>query len=523
MATPYDEVPYRSYPFAQSHPNRLATIASLLGMVPADPAKSRILELACASGGNLLPMAEQYPEAELVGVDASETQIAAGQGVVDALGLRNVRILHQDIRELDERLGEFDYIIAHGVFSWVPNDVRLKILEICRRNLKPQGVAYVSYNAYPGWRFRGMIRDVMAYRGKFFDSPEERLQEARSLVQFLARSVPTENNPYGILLNEELKHLKTKEDYYLLHEYLEEVNSPLYFHEFWELADQQGLQYLGEANYNMMSVNNFPKEVADRLKQIASHVVQKEQYMDFVRNRMFRQTLLCHKGVMLQRDPAPERVFAMSIATDAKPEKDVPNPNSREKITFTRPGSTMTTAEPLMKAAMLHLRDIWPRTVPFRELIDTARGRLSEGPSFVNAEQDQKDSLALAEPLLRCYATSHIDLTRFPLNVNLDISATPRASLLARHQAESTGEVTNLWHQTTKINDLQRQILGCLDGSTDRTGIIAALTAAIQSGKMAIHEKGRPVTEVERVAQIMDSVIDENLLALAKKGLLHHD
>jgi methyltransferase-like protein/SAM-dependent methyltransferase len=520
MNTAYDSIPYKSYPFPQSHPNRLSTVGSLFGVSPENPAQSRVLELACASGGNLLPLAIQFPGTHLTGIDASVLQINEGQKTVGSLRLRNVRLLSQDIRELDESLGQFDYIIAHGLFSWVSAEVREKILDICRSHLAPQGIAYISYNAYPGWRFRGMIRDVMAYRARFFQTPEERLHEARSLVEFLAKSVPTENNAYGILLNEELKQLERKEDYYLLHEYLEDVNSPVYFHEFCEMAEKHGLQYLGEADYSVMSVNNFPPEVAAQLRQISSDIVQREQYMDFVRNRMFRQTLLCHKEVQLQRDPSPERLYPMSVASNAQPEHEIKNLRARERVTFKRPGSTLTTVEPLVKAAIVHLRKVWPRFVPFQELLAIARGMLEQGPVIVDADRAQRDARALAEPLLRCYATSHVDLALYPYEPNLSPGPKPCASPLARLQAETSNEVTNLWHESVRLNDLQRRIIRCLDGQTDREGVKASMQQAIIDGKLVVHEQGRPRTDPEQVSQILESILDENVRTIVARGLM---
>src|SRR5262245_39050357 len=147
----YDEVPYASHPFAQTHPDRLATIATLFGMRPQAVEQCRVLELGCAAGGNLIPMAVTYPESHFVGVDLSGREIAEGQRAIETLRLKNIQLAQRDIRDLGDELGRFDYVICHGVYSWVSADVRDKILDLCARLLAPQGVAYVSYNTYPGW------------------------------------------------------------------------------------------------------------------------------------------------------------------------------------------------------------------------------------------------------------------------------------------------------------------------------------------------------------------------------------
>src|SRR5262249_21258700 len=161
--TSYDEVPYTSHPFPQTHPDRLATVATLMGLRPAPVQRCRVLELGCVSGGNLIPMVATLPESRFVGLDLSLLQIESGRRQAEALGLKNVELLNRNLREVGPDLGQFDYVICHGVYSWVPPEIRDKILAICSQNLAPDGVAYVSYNTYPGWHMRGMIRDMMSY------------------------------------------------------------------------------------------------------------------------------------------------------------------------------------------------------------------------------------------------------------------------------------------------------------------------------------------------------------------------
>src|SRR5260221_642375 len=156
----YDEIPYPNLSHVQSHPDTLATLTSLLGLSPAPIENCRILEIGCASGGNLIPMALSLPASILVGIDYSARQIRDGQSAIDAIGLTNVSLRHMNILEITPEFGEFDYIIAHGVFSWVPADVREKLLDICKQNLAPAGVAFVSYNVYPGWHMLANIRDM---------------------------------------------------------------------------------------------------------------------------------------------------------------------------------------------------------------------------------------------------------------------------------------------------------------------------------------------------------------------------
>src|SRR5262249_30408638 len=159
----YDEVPYSSKPFPQTHPDNLATVATLFGMTPPPVERCRVLELGCAAGGNLLPLAAALPGSRFVGIDLSRRQIDDGRPGREALGLRNFRLRHRSILDVGADFGQFDYILCHGVYSWVPAPVQDKILEVCAGHLAPNGVAYVSYNTYPGWHIPGAVRAMMRY------------------------------------------------------------------------------------------------------------------------------------------------------------------------------------------------------------------------------------------------------------------------------------------------------------------------------------------------------------------------
>src|SRR6266850_1443191 len=282
--TTYDAIPYPSNPFRQTRPERLAAVAKLFGLDAPSPDACRVLELGCSMGGNLIVMAQDHPRSQFVGIDASSRQIAEGWKTVDLLGLKN------------------------------------KMLEICQRHLAPNGVAYISFNTYPGWHIRGIVRDMMMYRGAQFADPQARLAQAKSLVRFVAEATKGADTPYQRLLQSELKHIGQMEDYYLHHEHLEENNQPLYFHEFAKKLAVNGLQYLGDADFSTMVSTNFSPEVAGTLQEIGAHdIVQMEQYMDYVRCRYFRKSLVCRSGIRLNRTLTPAVVRGVLLSTGAAP------------------------------------------------------------------------------------------------------------------------------------------------------------------------------------------------------------
>ena len=184
MSTVYDEVLYPNLPFAQTHPDRLATLAILFGMDPAPINRCRVLELGCGDGENLIPMAIENPESQFVGLDAAAVAVRAGNQEVTALGLTNIRLEHMDIMDAGPKLGTFDYAISHGFYSWVPEPVRDKLLALAKAVLAPHGVAFVSYNALPGGRIRQMFRDMMLFHVGDARELALRIHGGREIVQW---------------------------------------------------------------------------------------------------------------------------------------------------------------------------------------------------------------------------------------------------------------------------------------------------------------------------------------------------
>src|SRR5207302_3295163 len=136
------------------------------------------------------PMAMTLPGAEFTGIDLAALPVERGQRMIADLRLQNLRLLQMDLLQVDSSFGTFDYIIAHGLYAWTPPAVRDKILAIASENLSPQGVAFVSYNAHPGGHLRRLFRDVMMCHAGQFEDPEEKVAQARAMLQLLAVDRP---------------------------------------------------------------------------------------------------------------------------------------------------------------------------------------------------------------------------------------------------------------------------------------------------------------------------------------------
>lgn len=522
--TTYDEVPYGSHAFAQSHPDRLATIGRLFGLRSANVAQCRVLELGCASGGNLIPMAFQLPGSEFVGVDLSGRQIEAGRKIIQDMGMKNIRIEHASILDVDASFGKFDYIISHGVFSWVPGEVREKILAIASANLGPQGVVYISYNTYPGWHMREMLRHMMLYHIRHFKGTQQQISQAKALIDFLATHVPTENNAYGIMLKNELEIIKKTEDWYLFHDHLEEVNEPVYFHQFAERAGAHGLQYLGEAEFGTMLTSRFPKEVAETLNKINKDIVATEQYMDFIRNRHFRQTLLCHKSVSLKRNIGARDINEMLIASQARlesePGKSIDLSPGVTQTFRTPKGQSIRASRPLTKAGMTVLSENWPRGMDINTLFNAAVKRMDADP-VLKGVSAVRDPRALVTDLLQGYTVSLIELRTWQGDFVTTVSERPKVSPLAAYQVrQGVKSVVNMRHEQVPIDPLSQNLVPMLDGTRDRAALFDGLARLIKNGAMAVSQDNKPVSDLKQIKETLENDIDRRLTYLARGALL---
>jgi methyltransferase-like protein len=513
-ATSYDEVPYASYPFPQTHPSHLAVIATLFGLQPPPVQHCRVLELGCAAGGNLLPMAEALPQSSFVGVDLSARQIADGQRVLEALGLANVRLVHASILDVDRSWGQFDYIICHGVYSWVPDRVREKILAICAEQLSPQGVAYISYNTYPGWHMRGMIRDMMRYHALRFATPGEQIRQARALLDFLAQATRIDGGPYATLLRMELEHLRQQADHYLYHEHLEEVNEPVYCHEFIATAQRHGLNYLGEAQITTMLSSNFPYEVQQALQIIAPDQIQSEQYLDFVRNRMFRETLLVRGDVQPDWTVQPERIDTLHVCTHRRVVDESGDVRSSATVQYrSKSGMVVATSQPTLKAAFRILGEQWPGTLPFADLVARVAERLGQPPEQVRTP--------LAVQILHVYLSSDLmELRALPLP-RVPVTERPQAlrSLRLRLELGESGGA-NRRHEVFRPNPFDSVLIPLLDGTRTKAELLEELTRRAARGLLLLPGEASPSSDLEKTRARLAPLLEEALQRLADASVL---
>jgi hypothetical protein len=469
----YDVVPYPRYSFVQTHPDRLRTVATLFGLESAPVESCRVLEMGCYSGHNLIAMALALPESSFVGVDLAGSAIEEGKRCIAELGLRNIRLVHLDICDITPDFGEFDYIIAHGVYSWVPEKVRQALLRVFRSNLATSGVAYVSHNCYPGFYMRRMMREMMQHHVRGIQDPETRFNEGMALVKFLlaARKQTDEN---ALLLKTQLDRMERRGPFAVLHDELADVDDADYFKDFMARVEACGLRYLGDSEYFTMGTGHLSEVALQALDQFGPEdEIEREQYLDFIWMRSFRQTLLCRQHVALNRSISPPRMRDYFFSSHLKHASETPSLAEGQAESFSVPDMiTLSLDGAWPKAVLVRLAQRSPGRPDFQELAESCRAAL--GDSYL--EKGPQAEECLCGVLLGLYRLGAIFLHSFRPKLPARAAERPLASPLARWQLRTERRATTLYHTTVGIeDDLTAQLIQLLDGTRDRPALLAAL------------------------------------------------
>lgn len=497
----YNEVPYETHVFVHTHPDHLAMVAQIFGVETTPVTKARVLELGCGNGNNIIPMACTLPESQFIGVDFAEQAVNRGKKIVDRLGLKNLELKATSILDLKKDLGRFDYIIAHGVYSWVSDDVKDRMLGVCNDLLSDNGVAYISYNCYPGWHFRDISRHLMLFHSAKFPDPRLNIHQAKAIMQFMGSLPLSETGVYRAVLQQEQQHIQQFPDSYLYHDYLEKYNDPCYFYQFMERAAAHDLQYLSDAELSKVIPQEFPEEVQKTLGKLSSDVLELEQYMDFLRCRPFRRTILCRKNLSIKREFDAANIKKFYISSSL-----VPNNDGNKEIPFRHGnGGALVCADPALKAAVQHLSSIWPNSVSFSQLLEIAKPHFQGLISNEKTLEAQQDRIASA--ILRCALAEIVELRTYQPPIAKGLGLMPKASAIARVQAAEQDLVTNLLHQCIHVTPFTKELIQLLDGQKDFEAILKAL-----------QENG--TTEDRKKRSKLVPIVDRQLRSLLRNALL---
>ncbi len=466
----YAAVPYVGCAHHDTHPMYIRPIATLLGLQPASPADCRVLEIGCAEGRNLIPMAVGLPGSRFVGLDLSEGHIRVARESSDALGLSNIEFVVADLERAGDDLGTFDYIIAHGVYSWIPEPARQRLLSLCRGLLAPQGVAFVSHNVFPGWHRRQALRRMMRFHIRDLEPLSEHARAAKELVAFLSAQAPASDPAYGAWLREQAELLSSCDEFYVFHEHLAVHNDPSYFHEFMDEADRHGLQFVADAflpaNFGKLLPATVGEEV---MRHSGRERLRFEQYYDFVLNRTFRKTLLCHKEAHVAMPPRLESWADAHVLCAYEPAADVePEPGC---TAWRKADHLATDVNPPTAALLALLAARWPCSMPVPDLFAAYRAQAADGAAADVTLQ------AFCARLFVPAVLELIQIVAIPV-VSGAGAGFPAVTRSVRRQLEVGAEpLTSAHHNVATLTAPVRALATLLDGTRDLAQLAEALPA----------------------------------------------
>ena len=478
----HDRIHYPGGAWEHSHPDRIAANARMLGLSPAPVERCRVLELGCGAGGNVIPMAYGLPGARFLGIDVAARPIEIGRGLATALRLANIELRRCDILDLPADLGEFDYVIAHGVYSWVPAPARDALMSAFARHLAPDGIAYLNFNTLPGGHFRNLARDLMRFRLAVFDDPEAHGEDAVRYVRQVAGAQP-EGSPYRRILEDELDRIERNPPGVLFHDDLVPAHRAFHFRAVVEHAARHGLRYLCEARPADVHAGRYPEPIQAALHRFGGGRIAREQCLDFLVCQMYRCSLFCREAATLAPVGDFDAMRDLRVASQVRPAVASVDLTDGIAATFLAlDGTGLRLEDSTAKAALVLLAERWPASVGGEPLLRDARrhaGRSGRPTPFERRE--------FAGFLATNHAMGFVDLHTWEPPMATSPGVRPLASALARTEIERGTRVTSLRHRQVEIDDpVAAAALVRLDGTRDRATLHEDLSRASPAGPVAV-------------------------------------
>ena len=482
----YDRVLYTGASFAQTHPARLCTVAAMFGLHAPAPERCSVLELGCGNGSNLVPMAAAMPHARFVGVDLAATPIAQGRERAARLGLANLRLEQGDVSRLGAELGRFDYVIAHGLYSWVPPAVRPHVLRVAGEVLADDGVAYVSYNALPGCRLRHLVRELLRMHFGTTTFEPERIAEVRAFLADVARVEASRDGEFLGALQREIAFVLSLPDHVLYHDDLAAESHAFLLSDVLADARGRGLQFLGEATIaEMFTLAGFPDFDRMLAGWSGGDRVRREQHMDFLRGRRFRQTLLCRAHHRLADDAGPQALRAMHLRSSLRAEAGAAL-FDRSEASFSDGERGARVDEPIAKSALARLAARWPDAVAFDALLD---GALHDcAANAAPADDPQAAGTALAALLWSMVRANLVELLRDAPPPAAPPGGRPRLRAVVADALARDVLPADLLNRAFRLDDpIAQRLALAMDGTRSRDALVAL---ACEAGGVDAAEAG---------------------------------
>lgn len=437
-ATPYDLNAYPTAIFAQTAPDRLATVARLAGLTPPAVETARVLEIGGGDGMNLLALAVAYPRATFVSFDLAATAVARGRRWVKKTGIANLRLEVLDILDAAEALdGPFDYIIAHGIYAWVPPEVRAATMALIGRMLAPNGVAFVSYNAMPGGYIRLALRDALTFATAGLEGAAK-VAAVREHLAALAEPREGKENPAQAAFRDAARQTRDKPWAVLGHDEMGPCFHPQAISDVAAAAKANGLQYLGEADRERIDDAFVPAEIALEEDSTA-------QLVRLLQGGDYRDVCFFRHSLFVRDNAQPKRRLDLDALAGLYATSRCVRQGEGE---FRLSENVFEVSDPPLAAALGQMVDRSMERVRVRDLVDT--------PLRLTA-------------LYEMFEVGLVELHVAPAPYATHVSARPVASPLIRMMlAEDLPRVCTLDQRMMVIEEPgPRHLLAHLDGSRD--------------------------------------------------------
>lgn len=453
----YDHILYPAHAYKETHPDHLAAIATLYGLTPPDVRKCRVLEIGCGDGSNLIPMAVGLPSSSFTGVELAGQPVETANKTIEASGLKNVRVLRMNLLDITTHFGTFDYILAHGVYSWVPENVREHLLRVCSDNLNANGLAFISYNTFPAGHLREASREMVRFHlGSAFEGTDV-VGQGKAFLKLMADTVEGQDL-WSAILRSESQRFSMRDDRVTYHDEFGSSYTPVYFYHFAREIEDKGLRFVSEAQTKDALQPPVNRDVLRTVETLAAgDFIRFQQYLDLLSFNGFRGSLLCKSHAEVERENFYFQINRLSLAsalTRVQKHKD----GSVEYKHRRGPG-TITTNNLRIIAALKCLEEKWPQSVGYEVLLEAGLNR---------STTSSVENNIFAEGILKLAANSLVDLRSQKLLLPDAVSLMPTGSPLARLQAAQGKLVTTLLHTHVDIPDPNvRRVLQLLDGTRD--------------------------------------------------------
>ena len=457
----YDAVAYPTPVLPLPTPNRLAAAGLLHGWRAPDPSTASVLEIGCGEGFNLIGVAAVAPMSRCVGFDLSGEAIARGQALVAQTGLQNVELHRGDIMDYPRGGPQFDYIVCHGVYSWIPQSVRPALLELIRARLAPGGLAYLSFDTLPAASPKAAINAFLLRELAGIEGVEARVTGAVRLLTLLARNQRPESRLKG-QLDQLLNDLRSFDPGYFYHDWLAEFYAPIALDAFEADVAANGLRRVGDAAMYDMFTGDLDDEARAMVEACGDDIPRRSTLLHMLRgSHVFRREMLVRADAPPPAVDWTDAVRTLSFVYLGTRE-ELPEDDGRTATRYSDgPEGFVVAREPTLVVTMDALLKHSPNELTFDQLL-----------AITGIENE-----TLAN-LLRGIATlTVIDAHATAQNFVAEPGDHPRAGLLVRAMMANGSQAITLRHSKfVASHDATRVLLTLCDGTRDRDELVQIMS-----------------------------------------------